>query len=418
MQARFSPGRDERQVKEGSGPTGEPSPTANPTLRRGCDSDKRDDKEMWQLMRPRATTRDERVLAPCIVRIPHGDEAPLGSRRVEAAFFDLDKTVIAKASMVAFGRPFYREGLITRRLLLRALYGQLVYMYLGADEDRLARMRDSVLALTKGWSQSQVREIVEETLHDVVEPIVYDEALGLIREHRNAGRAVYIVSASPEEIVAPLARYLGVDGHLATLSSVDDEGRYTGTTELYCYGPQKADAMIEVAKERGIDLSASYAYSDSATDIPMLECVGHAIAVNPDRELQRVAREQGWEIRTFTRRVPLRERMPTPPPGPTTAIGGLVAAAIGGGAVWWWLRRDPAGAAKRTAERSEGGRTRRRGPFERRRQRAQQEQSGEGASSWRRILERSSPSRARRDSDQDLPLKLPRRLRGFLPQLT
>ena len=132
---------------------------------------------------------------------------------MEAAFFDLDKTVIAKASMVAFGRPFYREGLISRRLLLRALYGQLVYMHLGADEARLARMRDSVLALTKGWSQARVREIVEETLDDVVEPIVYDEALDLIREHHDAGRPVYIVSASPEEIVAPLARYLGVDGH-------------------------------------------------------------------------------------------------------------------------------------------------------------------------------------------------------------
>jgi HAD superfamily hydrolase (TIGR01490 family) len=337
---------------------------------------------------------------------------------VEAAFFDLDKTVIAKASMVAFGRPLYREGLISRRLLLRALYGQLVYMYLGADEARLARMRDSVLALTKGWSQAQVSEIVEETLHDVVEPIVYDEALDLIREHRDAGRLVYIVSASPEEIVAPLARYLGVDGYLATRSSVDEEGRYTGSTELYCYGPQKATAMVEIAMERGIDLAASYAYSDSATDVPMLECVGHAIAVNPDRELQRAAREHGWEIRTFTRRVRLRDRMPTPAPGPTTAVGGLVAAALGAGAVWWWLRRDPTSAAKRMAGRSDGGSAKRRAPSERRKPRARSVRSGEGASSWRRILERSSPSRSRRRSeDRDVPLSLPKRLRGRIPLL-
>src|SRR5438105_3202918 len=124
---------------------------------------------------------------------------------VEAAFFDLDKTVIAKASMVAFGRPLYREGLISRRVLVRALYGQLVYMYLGADEKKLERMRDSVLALTKGWEQSKVRAIVEETLEEVVEPIVYDEALDLINEHKAAGRLVFIVSASPEEIVAPLS---------------------------------------------------------------------------------------------------------------------------------------------------------------------------------------------------------------------
>jgi len=83
---------------------------------------------------------------------------------VEAAFFDLDKTVIAKASMVAFGRPLYREDLISRRLLVRALYGQLIYMHLGADEQKLERMRDSVLALTKGWEQAKVRAIVEEAL--------------------------------------------------------------------------------------------------------------------------------------------------------------------------------------------------------------------------------------------------------------
>src|SRR5262245_27480173 len=283
--------------------------------------------------------------------------------------------------MVAFGRPFYREGLISRRLLLRALYGQLVYMHLGADEARLARMRDSVLALTKGWSQARVREIVEETLHDVVEPIVYDEALDLIREHRGAGRPVYIVSASPEEIVAPLARYLEVDDYIATRSSVDAEGRYTGSTELYCYGPQKAVAMEEVARKLGIDLSASYAYSDSATDIPMLECVGHAVAVNPDRELQRAASENGWEIRTITGRVRLRDRMPTPPPGPTTAVGGIVAAVIGGGAVWWWLRREPA--------------TTRPAPSGLRKQPGRRERRGEGSSSWRRIIEWPPTSRSR-----------------------
>jgi len=338
---------------------------------------------------------------------------------VEAAFFDLDKTVIAKASMVAFGRPFYREGLISRRLLLRALYGQLVYMHLGADEARLARMRDSVLALTKGWSQARVRQIVEETLHDIVEPIVYDEALDLIREHRDAGRPVYIVSASPEEIVAPLARYLGVDGHIATRSSVDDTGRYTGSTELYCYGPQKAIAMEQVARKLGIDLSASFAYSDSATDIPMLECVGHAVAVNPDRELQRAARENGWEIRTFTRRVRLRDRMPTPPPGPTTAVGGIVAAAIGGGAVWWWLRREPADTARRRAGRSGPPALTRRGPSGLRKQPGRRERRGEGASSWRRIIDWPPTSRFRGASKTPPPaVTLPRRVRGRLPLLS
>ncbi|MEO7555135.1 MAG: HAD-IB family hydrolase, partial [Acidimicrobiales bacterium] len=140
---------------------------------------------------------------------------------MEAAFFDLDKTVIAKASMVAFSKTLYREGLISRWLLLRALYGQLVYLYLGADEERLARMKDAVLALTKGWEQDRVRAIVEEALTEVVDPIVYAEALELIHDHQAAGRKVFIVSASPEEIVAPLARHLRVDGFLGTRTEID-----------------------------------------------------------------------------------------------------------------------------------------------------------------------------------------------------
>ena len=259
---------------------------------------------------------------------------------MEAAFFDLDKTVIAKASMVAFGKPLYREGLISRWLLLRALYGQLVYMYLGADEARLARMKDAVLALTKGWEQARVRAIVEEALLEVVEPIVYDEALELIREHQTAGRIVYIVSASPVELVEPMARYLGVDDALGTRSEIDEHGRYSGRMEFYCFGPAKRVAMEQVAAERGIDLAASYAYSDSATDLPMLECVGHPVAVNPDRELAKAAKENDWEVREFSNAVPLRSRVPLPPAGPTAAVGGsLVAAAAAGAGVWWWLRR-------------------------------------------------------------------------------
>lgn len=262
---------------------------------------------------------------------------------MEAAFFDLDKTVIARASMVAFGRPLYRAGLISRWILLRALYGQLVYLYVGADQERIHRMRDSVLALTKGWHQDHVRRIVRETLLEVIEPIVYDEAVDLIREHQQAGRSVFIVSASPEEIVAPLAEYLGVDNVIATRSKIDDEGRYTGEVDFYSYGPYKVEAMEAIAAERGIDLGASFAYSDSATDLPMLERVGHPVAVNPDRELAGVASEREWEIRWFTHKVRLRDRVPRPQAAHTAAVGGGLAAAAAGLVVWWWLRRDSDG---------------------------------------------------------------------------
>ena len=258
---------------------------------------------------------------------------------MEAAFFDLDKTVIAKASMVAFGRPLYRQGLISRRLLVRALYGQLVYMHLGANEAKLDRMRESVLALTKGWDQARVSSIVREALTDVVEPIIYDEALELIEEHKAAGRKVYIVSASPEEIVAPLGEFLGVDAAIASRARVQD-GRYTGEMELYAYGPNKAVAMRRVAAEENIDLLRSWAYSDSATDIPMLETVGNPVAVNPDRELLKIARERSWEIRRFVRPVRLRDRVPVPPAGPTAAVA-VTALAGAGAAFVWWKRHRP-----------------------------------------------------------------------------
>ena len=265
---------------------------------------------------------------------------------MEAAFFDLDKTVIAKASMVAFGRPLYREGLISRTLVLRSLWGQLVYMHLGASEEKLARMRESVLALTKGWDQSKIRSVVAETLEAVVEPIIYSEAADLIEEHRAAGRLVVIISASPSEIVEPLGRYLDVDRVIASEASVDEDGRYSGEMSFYAYGPHKAEAMRSLAAELGIDLEASYAYSDSATDIPMLEAVGHPVVVNPDRSLARWADEKGWEVRRFVRPVRLRDRfrVPTPPPRQTAVAGAGLVGAVVGAVVWWRLRAREAAA--------------------------------------------------------------------------
>lgn len=257
----------------------------------------------------------------------------------EAAFFDLDKTVIAKASMVAFSRPLHRAGLLSRRTLVRAAWGQLVFARLGASAGKLEKLRESVLRLTRGWDQAEISAIVRETLEAVIEPIIFDEALECIREHRAAGRKVFIVSASPEEVVAPIARWIGVDEAIATRAELDEHGRYSGRTERYVYGPEKAVAVREVAVRDGIDLSRSWAYSDSATDVPMLELVGHPTAVNPDRELARTAAERGWEIRRFTRRVPLGERVPMPRARHAAVAGGGAVALVGAGAAAWWAWR-------------------------------------------------------------------------------
>ena len=231
-----------------------------------------------------------------------------------AAFFDLDKTVIAKASMVAFSRPLHRAGMLTRRLMVKAAWGQLVYAQIGASPEKLEKLRESVLQLTKGWDQAEVSAIVRDTIGDVIEPIVYDEALDRIRAHQRWGHKVFIVSASPEEVVAPIAQLIGVDEAIATRAELDEHGRYSGRTERYVYAEEKVAAMTEVAERDGLDLDHCWAYSDSATDIPMLAAVGHPVAVNPDRELARAARERGWQVEQFRLEVPLRERVPMPAP--------------------------------------------------------------------------------------------------------
>ena len=263
----------------------------------------------------------------------------LGSRPVEAAFFDLDKTVIATSSVLALGGTFYRDGLISKRTIVRGLYAQVLYLLVGADENKMDRMREAMLALTRGWDQQHVKELVRETLDEVLTPIIYAEALELIDEHRKAGRKTVIISSSPAETVEPIGEYLGVDAVIATRALIDASGRYTGELEFYAYAAQKAEAMREMAVTEGIDLASSYAYSDSITDLPMLELVGHPVAVNPDRELARIARERDWEVRYFQRPVRLRDRVPVPPRGPTIAAGS-VAVAIGSALVlYMWLRK-------------------------------------------------------------------------------
>ena len=292
-----------------------------------------------------------------------------------AAFFDLDKTVIAKASMVAMGRPLYREGLVSRWLVLRALWGQLVYLWVGADEEKLTRTRDSVLRLAAGWDRDHVARIARDAIEEVLEPIVYAEALELIAEHHEAGRTVYLVSASPTEIVEPLGEHLGVDGCLATIAEVGDDGRYTGRVVRYCYGEEKVVAMTELAAEAGLDLADSWAYSDSATDVPMLAAVGHPVAVNPDRELLRVARERGWAVRWFVRPVRLRDRFPRPAPASTVAVGGGLVAVVAAAVTWWWLRRTVTPAPVATPSP---------GPSWRRTWRDRRGRAAAAASSWRR----------------------------------
>ncbi|MER8005004.1 HAD-IB family hydrolase [Streptomyces sp. NPDC094149] len=259
-----------------------------------------------------------------------------------AAFFDLDKTVIAKSSTLTFGKSFYQGGLINRRAALRTAYAQFVFLLGGADHDQMERMREYLSAMCRGWNVQQVREIVAETLHDLIDPIIYDEAASLIEEHHTAGRDVVIVSTSGAEVVEPIGELLGADRVVATRMIVGDDGCYTGEVEYYAYGPTKAEAVKELAASEGYDLERCYAYSDSATDLPMLQSVGNPHAVNPDRTLRREALARGWPILDFHRPVRLKQRIPTfsvPPRPALVAAAAIGAAAATAGLVWYASRR-------------------------------------------------------------------------------
>ncbi|MGB6246403.1 HAD family hydrolase [Gordonia sp. (in: high G+C Gram-positive bacteria)] len=244
-----------------------------------------------------------------------------------AAFFDLDKTVIARSSALAFTRPFFDGGLLTRRAMLRSAIAQLQFLLTSAEADQVERLRRHVTDMCRGWDAAQVREIVAETLDDVVRPSVFSGAAELIDQHKHAGHDVVLVSASGMEMVEPIGALLGADHVRASLMRIED-GRYSGELDFYCYGENKAVAMRDLADEFGYDLTECYAYSDSSTDLPMLQAVGHPSVVNPDRSLRRHASENGWEILDFPN--------PLPPPAwasrPALTRTALCATGIGAAA--------------------------------------------------------------------------------------
>lgn len=255
-----------------------------------------------------------------------------------AAFFDLDKTVIAKSSTLAFSKPFFEQGLLNRRAVLKSSYAQFLFLMSGADHEQMDRMRTYLTDMCAGWDVEQVRSVVGEALHDIVDPLVFAEAANLIADHKLCGRDVVVVSASGEEIVAPIARALGATHAMATRMVVED-GKYTGDVAFYCYGEGKVEAIRELAAREGYALEHCYAYSDSITDLPMLEAVGHPSVVNPDRALRKEAGSREWPVLTFSRPVSLRDRLPAPSGAAVATTFAVGLSALAGGALTYSLLR-------------------------------------------------------------------------------
>jgi HAD superfamily hydrolase (TIGR01490 family) len=215
-----------------------------------------------------------------------------------AAFFDLDRTLLASSSSLALAGPFRKRGLIGRRHVLQAAVAQLAFVRFGAGQSRVGQTAQNAMKVLQGLPVATLREIVAESWSSVLGPLVYREALDAAAEHAARGERRFIVSAALQEIVDEIAAKLSFDGGLGSQAEVTD-GVYTGRLERRLYGPAKADALVELAGAEGLELGASTGYSDSHTDLAFLEAVGHPVAVNPDRALRRVAEERGWPIRRF-----------------------------------------------------------------------------------------------------------------------
>jgi len=217
-----------------------------------------------------------------------------------AAFFDLDKTLMAGSSAYEFGRASYEAGLISRRRLVRGAWDNLRFRLRGSTDEATDALRDQIFDSIKDVRVVDLQRLARRVLAGVL-PRIYPQMLDVAYRHQDEGRRVFIVTAASHELAEMLAHVLAFDGGIGARSEVVD-GRYTGRPDgPFTYREGKAEAIRGLAASEGIDLAASYAYSDSESDLPMLRAVGHPVAVNPDSALLRIAREEGWETLRFER---------------------------------------------------------------------------------------------------------------------
>ena len=250
-----------------------------------------------------------------------GPDQPGAGAARGAAFFDLDKTLMAGSSGVFFAKAAYETGMISRSRLALDLYENIRFRLLGSTDDRADEVRKRVGAMIEGVRVRDLQRLTPRVLAGVL-PRLYPEMLQRAYDHQDAGLPVYILTAASQEMADLLAHVLVFDGGLGSRSEIVD-GRYTGRPAgPFNYREGKVQSMLEVSARDGVDLAASYAYSDSESDLPMLRAVGHAVVVNPDAMLRRIAEQEGWEIIELDR---LRARLKL-----AAALGAGTAAATAG----------------------------------------------------------------------------------------
>jgi HAD superfamily hydrolase (TIGR01490 family) len=227
-----------------------------------------------------------------------GDRLVSGAGPPRAAFFDLDRTLIRRSSMLALAPTLRRHGLIGWRSLARATVWHAVYLLRGVSSRELSRVAGQTFRLMRGWPVEELRALIAEQIEPLA-ALAFPDAITRMRAHQSRGEQTVVVSSSLIDLVEPLAQRLGLDGAIASHAEVRD-GRYTGGVETFLHGVAKAEAVRRYVAAHGLDLGESSAYTDSRSDIEMLRAVGHPFAVNPDRALRQTASANGWPILHFT----------------------------------------------------------------------------------------------------------------------
>ncbi|MEX2459626.1 MAG: HAD-IB family hydrolase [Actinomycetota bacterium] len=247
----------------------------------------------------------------------------------EAAFFDLDKTLLPGSSLFPIAREMFRRRVLSAGQIARFAADQLGFIVLGTeDPKKIERAREGALEGVKGRRREEVLELGRGIVRRELAPRFYPQALELIARHQRLGRKVYVSSSSPEDLLLLLGEDLGLDGVIGTRAKVDADGVYTGELDgELCHRDEKARRVREVAEREGIDLAQSYAYSDSLNDLPLLEMVGNPVATNPDRSLFALARRRGWPVLDF--RIARRRALIASAAGGTAAAAGGIGYAIG-----------------------------------------------------------------------------------------
>ncbi len=218
-----------------------------------------------------------------------------------AAFFDLDKTLMAGSSGMQFARVAARQGIVSRRQLASWAVEHLRYRLRGTTDERTADVLKAARDLIAGVPAKTIERMGPEVMAAIL-PRVYPQMLDEVHAHQDAGRPCFIVSAAGNDVVESLAQVLGMEGGIGTRYELDPEGNFSGRLDgPFVYGPGKVEAMEAFAARHEIDLDASYAYSDSLSDLPMLRAVGNPVAVNPDPPLAELAKQEGWQTLRFER---------------------------------------------------------------------------------------------------------------------